>query len=222
MAAPRHLGIIPDGNRRWALERGLPAEAGYAQALEPGLRLLERARRAGIDEVSLFGFTRELLERPDEQWRELTRACVVFARRLGNLGVPIRAVGDDTSPGFPPELRAFVAPRFRGFNVNLLVNYSWDWDAGAADRHRTAAIPPMELIVRWGGRARLSGFLPRQADRASLYVVPELWPDYQDEQLQAALAWYSPLYKAKGPGPRGSNSAVRRPSSPIRTLAPAR
>lgn len=50
---PRHVGFIPDGNRRWAEARGLPRRSGYAPGIEPGLRLLELCRELGIEEVSI-------------------------------------------------------------------------------------------------------------------------------------------------------------------------
>jgi undecaprenyl diphosphate synthase len=54
--APRHIGFIPDGNRRWADARGLPRHAGYDAGIEPGLRLLERCEQLGVDEVSAYAF----------------------------------------------------------------------------------------------------------------------------------------------------------------------
>ena len=87
--------------------------------------------------------------------------------------------------------------------VNLLVNYSWQWDvaAGRAAGSRgpawaeglplaTAEVPRVELVVRWGGRHRLSGFLPLQSAYADLYVIDTLWPDMEGEQFVGALEWY--------------------------------
>jgi undecaprenyl diphosphate synthase len=45
---PRHIGFIPDGNRRWAVDRGLPKEAGYAHGINPGLLLFEKCKECGI------------------------------------------------------------------------------------------------------------------------------------------------------------------------------
>src|SRR5450759_3443584 len=56
---PRHVGFIPDGNRRWAVDRGLSKESGYAHGIGPGLRLYEKCREIGVEEVSIYGFTQD-------------------------------------------------------------------------------------------------------------------------------------------------------------------
>ena len=64
---PKHIGIIPDGNRRWARQNGLRKEEGYAYGLEPGLKLLRAARNYGIQELTYYGFTVDNCKRPKEQ-----------------------------------------------------------------------------------------------------------------------------------------------------------
>jgi hypothetical protein len=54
---PRHVGFIPDGNRRWAMDHGIPKEAGYAHGINPGLVLYEKCKECGIKEISIYGFT---------------------------------------------------------------------------------------------------------------------------------------------------------------------
>ena len=54
---PVHVGIIPDGNRRWAVAHGLSKADGYHYGLEPGLRLLQQAKVYGIQELTYYGFT---------------------------------------------------------------------------------------------------------------------------------------------------------------------
>jgi len=61
---PRHIGFIPNGNRRWAAQRNQPREAGYAQGIAPGPALFECCRRLGIEEVSVYGFTQDNTRRP--------------------------------------------------------------------------------------------------------------------------------------------------------------
>lgn len=53
---PRHIGIIPDGNRRWAKENGMNKAEGYVFGLEPGLRLLRTAKKYGVRELTYYGF----------------------------------------------------------------------------------------------------------------------------------------------------------------------
>jgi undecaprenyl diphosphate synthase len=77
--------------------------------------------------------------------------------------------------------------------VNLLVNYGWEWDlAGlATGALKSAAVSRLDLVVRWGGGRRLSGFLPVQSVYADIYVRDEYWPDYEPDQFEAALSWFA-------------------------------
>lgn len=187
------MGVIPDGNRRWAGSRGLAKEAGYEHGVEPALRLAQACRSAGVPEVSVYGFTKENVRRPAAQVRAFKAACVQLARLLAGAGARVRAVGDRRSAAFPAELAGLDGRGPKGgLAVNLLVNYGWRWDLEGwrSGAPRTKDLPPLELIVRWGGGRRLSGFLPAQAAYADFYVVDALWPDYEDAHFAQALAWY--------------------------------
>lgn len=203
---PRHVGFIPDGNRRWADSRGLARGAGYAPGVDPGLVLLDLCRAVGIEEVSIYGFTKENVHRPADQVAAFRRACVEFGERVAAAGGALLAVGDTGSPVFPDGLRPFAEHRSEGdLRVNLLVNYGWQWDLfHALERAResgvsysavpqalaSAAVSRVDLVVRWGGHRRLSGFLPVQCAYADLYVVDTLWPEMQPEEFVDALRWY--------------------------------
>lgn len=204
---PRHVGFIPDGNRRWADTRGLARGAGYAPGVEPGLRLLALCRELGIGEVSVYGFTKENVRRPREQVEAFRRACTDFALQAIRTGAALRVVGDARSSVFPDALRPFAQERSSGdLRVNLLVNYGWQWDlSGVAEHARSAGelsvsnlsdalasreVPRVDLVVRWGGRRRLSGFLPVQCAYADFYVIDTMWPSSRPEEFLDALAWF--------------------------------
>ncbi len=76
MRIPNHIGIIPDGNRRWAEGLGLGKEAGYEYGLDPGLELLRQAKTYGIKEVTYYGFTVDNCKRPKVQQDAFRKACV--------------------------------------------------------------------------------------------------------------------------------------------------
>lgn len=223
---PRHIGLIPDGNRRWADARGLPRAAGYRAGLEPGFRTLSLCRELGIEEVSIYGFTTENARRPADQVAAFRAACEAFGLAAVRAGVALLAVGNTRSPAFPDALRPFARARSAGdIRANLLVNYGWRWDvrsalaprrrvegSGTAERRAreqggargpssppprrpplalgSAAVSRIDLVVRWGGRRRLSGFLPLQSAYADIHIIDTLWPDMQPSDLRAALAWY--------------------------------
>lgn len=204
---PRHVGVIPDGNRRWADARGLARADGYFPGVDRGLHFLEVCRGLGIEEVSVYGFTKENVRRPAEQVAVFRRACTEFGLKAIERGVALRALGDTRSPVFPEALLPYAERRSAGdLRMNLLVNYGWQWDLawGSEQASKTrnfsssqaplalasADIPRVDLVVRWGGRRRLSGFLPVQCAYADFYVIDTLWPEATPEEFLDALAWY--------------------------------
>lgn len=204
---PRHVSFIPDGNRRWAEARGMTRSEGYAHGIERGVELLRLCKEIGIEEISIYGFTKENVRRPSDQVEAFRAACTDFALKAVAAGAAVLAVGDAESAVFPPALLPYAKERSDGdVRVNLLVNYSWQWDLYAAIEHAKAnggvtysavpqalasgAVSRVDLVVRWGGRRRLSGFLPVQCAYADFYVIETLWPDSQPEEFLDALAWY--------------------------------
>lgn len=191
---PKHIGIIPDGNRRWAKKSGLKKEEGYAFGLEPGLALLRTAKRCGVRELTYYGFTVDNCKRPKEQLKAFSRACVEAVKLMESEGVRPFVLGNTKSSCFPKELIPYTEPETSAgsdpeeMQVNLLVNYGWEWDM----KHDWVSkmIPRIDLVIRWGGMCRLSGFLPLQTVYSDFCSVPELWPDFKEEQFEYALNWY--------------------------------
>ncbi len=193
---PKHIGIIPDGNRRWALAKGMGKQEGYAYGLDPGIRLLRLAKAQGIEEISYYGFTMDNCKRPKEQVRAFREACVEAVDMLCGEGADLLVVGDSRSKCFPGELRCYqerTSIHGGGIRLNFLVNYGWQWDLSHIredGKPYSQDVSRIDLIIRWGGMRRLSGFLPIQSVYADFYVVDQLWPDYQDEDFLEALVWY--------------------------------
>ncbi|MCC8189567.1 MAG: undecaprenyl diphosphate synthase family protein [Planctomycetes bacterium] len=195
---PNHIGVIPDGNRRWAVQRGLDKGDGYAHGVGPGFRLYERLLEYGIGEVTFYGFTKDNNKRPPAQRTAFTRACVAAVTELAHRDANLLVIGNTRSPAFPRDLRPFANTRLcfgKGLiNVNFLVNYDWLWDLNTLRRTGKLAseiIPRVDLLIRWGGRCRLSGFLPVQSVYADIHVINDYWPEYSPTHLDDALAWYS-------------------------------
>ncbi len=88
-----------------------------------------------------------------------------------------------------------------GTKVNFLVNYGWDWDMSNLNRTSSRKnimdglhskdISRIDLILRWGGRKRLSGFLPIQSVYSDIYTIDDMWPDFKPEQFHQAMKWYN-------------------------------
>jgi undecaprenyl diphosphate synthase len=189
---PRHVGFIPDGNRRWAVDHGLAKEAGYAKGIAPGLLLYEKCKERGIKEASIYCFTQDNTKRPCIQKQAFSEACVLFAFEIARRGAALLVVGDETSTQFPQVLTEFRHRQGAGMKVNLLVNYGWEWDLAGLKNGglRSDEVSRLDLIVRWGGGRRLSGFLPVQSVYADFYVRDEYWPDFDPQHFEQALAWF--------------------------------
>lgn len=191
---PKHIGIIPDGNRRWAEGNGLKKEEGYAYGLEPGLRLLRAAKDYGIQELTYYGFTVDNCKRPKEQVMAFSKACIEAVKMIEKENAELYVIGNTNSQCFPEELLPYADFGHRPvcskgtLRVNFLVNYGWEWDMknGWASRE----IPRIDLVIRWGGMCRLSGLLPIQTVYSDFYIVKDLWPDFREKHLADALEWY--------------------------------
>lgn len=203
---PRHIGIIPDGNRRWATKKGMQKQDGYTHGIDPGLKLYEACLELGVEEITFYGFTMDNVKRPSLQTKAFQKACVDSVRKIQERDADLLVMGNAESKVFPEELKPYTTRTRFGegkIKVNFLVNYGWDWDLNHALTNEEALasgsvknyiaskdISRMDLILRWGGRRRLSGFLPIQSVYSDIYLVEEFWPDYKDEHLLEALRWY--------------------------------
>ncbi|MDR3644385.1 MAG: undecaprenyl diphosphate synthase family protein, partial [Clostridia bacterium] len=186
--------------------KGYEKQDGYQYGIQPGFELYKMCIELGIREMTFYGFTIDNTKRPSVQTKSFQKACVDAVLQLANKDADLLIVGNTESPLFPPELLPYVKRvKFgRGLmKVNFLVNYGWNWDLNCSFKNRASPgdenlakgiassdISRIDLIIRWGGRRRLSGFLPIQSIYADFYVLDELWPDFKPEQFYRALEWY--------------------------------
>lgn len=188
---PKHIGIIPDGNRRWAESHNKEKHEGYSYGINPGFELYNLCIHFGIQEMTFYGFTQDNTKRPAVQTKAFQNACVEAVMKLANRDANLLVIGNTKSPLFPKELLPFANKRVQFgkglININFLVNYGWQWDLSS---NASKSIPRIDLIIRWGGRRRLSGFLPIQSVYADIYVIDDLWPDFKKDHLYEALSWY--------------------------------
>jgi len=194
---PAHIGIIPDGNRRWAQENGYQKKDGYCHGISPGFELYEMMLEYGVQEATFYGFTKDNNKREKGQREAFTKACIDAVELLSGRDANLLVIGNTKSPAFPVELNKYANKRVnfgRGLiNINFLVNYDWEWDLRsliANKRLQSHDISRVDLIIRWGGRRRLSGFLPFQSTYADFYVVEDYWPSFKKSHFTDALSWY--------------------------------
>ena len=206
MRIPNHIGVIPDGNRRWSVDNGLSKDQGYTFGLDPGLALYKICKSMGVKEITYYGFTTDNTKRPALQREAFAKACVDAVKLLSTQDADLLVVGNSDSPMFPKELIPFTTRKTfgkGGIKLNFLVNYGWEWDLSNLDQNKSSKrgniinciktndISRVDLIIRWGGRRRLSGFLPLQSIYSDFFVIDDFWPDFKPDHLLTALNWYN-------------------------------
>lgn len=205
MRIPKHIAVIPDGNRRWAKHAGFEKHTGYTHGLDPGLLFLRLCKKYGIEEVTYYGFTTDNCKRPKVQVEAFSKACVDAVKLIEQENVSLLVVGNTDSEMFPPALLPYTSRTHLGtdeIKVNFLVNYGWEWDLGhmytqthnrktIQENLQSKEISRIDLVIRLGGRQRLSGLLPVQSVYADLFCLDDMWPDFTEDHFIAALNWYN-------------------------------
>lgn len=217
-AAPRHVAIVMDGNRRWARQRRLPAIAGHRAGVETIRRTLRHARERGVRYLTLFSFSTENWKRDpgevtslmallEETIRRETETLVrdrVRLRVIGRLGelseslqraidgaVRATAGGDDTMTiAFNYGGRAEIVDAVQAIVREGIAADDVD-EAAIAARLYAPDIPDPDLFIRTGGELRVSNFLLWQVAYAEMWATPVLWPDFSVKDLDEALAAYA-------------------------------
>jgi undecaprenyl diphosphate synthase len=218
-AAPRHVAIVMDGNRRWAKRRSLPAVAGHRAGVEAIRRTLRAARERGVEYVTLYSFSTENWRRDDEEVAALLSLLEETIRRetapLVQDGVRLRVIGrlGELAPALQDAIAEATAATSSGSNGTLTIAFNYGGraeivdavrglirDGVAADEVDEAAIaarlyapdhPDPDLLIRTAGELRVSNFLLWQAAYAEIWSTDVLWPDFGVAELDAALAAYA-------------------------------
>jgi undecaprenyl diphosphate synthase len=217
-AIPEHVGIIMDGNGRWARRRNRPHSFGHRQGVKTIRRVLNGCEELGIRCLSVYAFSTENWARPRSEVRALMRLFHESMRReldeLDERGIRILFSGrlDDFSPRMREKIAEAVARtalNARGV-LNVCLNYggraeivdavralvSDGVSAGevSEDALRTRLyhpdLPDPDLIIRTAGEKRMSNFLLWQSAYSELFVTETLWPDFDVQDLQEAIADY--------------------------------
>jgi undecaprenyl diphosphate synthase len=214
-----HVAIIMDGNRRWAKNRGLTRLQGHHAGTQNIRRIIRAFANHGIKYLTLFAFSTENWGRPRKEVEGLFRILSqVIDRETMNLhqeGVKIVHLGslDELPESLQAKVRDSVVltRNNTGMTLNLAFNYGGRADIlnavrriikdglGAEDVDEatfarylyTAGSPDPDLIIRTAGEMRLSNFLTWQGAYSEYYSTPTLWPDFDEKEVELALATYS-------------------------------
>lgn len=215
---PEHIGIIMDGNGRWAQSQGISRIRGH-QAGARGIKSVVRfADRLGVRHLSLYAFSVENWARPSFEVSALMRLIRTYIIRerndLHNEGVKFRMLGriSELDPSIIKE--AAVSTRLMadnpGLSLNLCINYGGKAEIVDAlkkivlkgiqpdeitdeviDQHLYHPnMPPVDLVIRTGGEMRMSNFLIWESAYAEFYSTSVFWPDFDEIELLKAILDY--------------------------------
>jgi len=214
-AIPAHVGIIMDGNGRWAQKRGLVRTQGHLEGLKTAKRIVKAASDLGIKYLTLYAFSTENWKRASEETgfimglvKQYLRAEFDFSKQNR---IRTRYCGDIA--GLPPDIQKEIADsiadtaNFEGMQVILAINYggrdeivrafrkfATDNDISNLDEKDIRAyldnpdVPDPDLIIRSAGEYRTSNFLLWEGAYSELYFSDKLWPDWEKKDLESAIA----------------------------------
>ncbi|MEZ4868926.1 MAG: polyprenyl diphosphate synthase [Caldilineaceae bacterium] len=219
MHVPQHIGIIMDGNGRWATERGFPRIAGHHAGVENVRRILKQCAEYGIKVLTIYAFSTENWNRPIDEVNGLMRLLgLTIQRELKDLhknGVRIVHSGrlEGISQHLQQQIKNALEVTQHNERITLNVAFNYGGRAEIIDAVRRAVadgvaaealteelfsqylytgdLPDPDLIIRTGGEWRLSNFLIWQAAYAEYYSTPTYWPDFNEAELDKALVEYN-------------------------------
>ncbi len=215
---PKHVAIIMDGNGRWASERGMHRSEGHRAGVNNVRRITTSFADHGVKYLTLFAFSTENWERPDDEVGFLISLMGEAVRQetqpLHAQGVRIRHIGrlDRLPDGLQDAIRESMelTKDNKGITLNLAYDYGGraeiidavramvadglrpdDITEDALQRHLyTDGLPDPDLIIRTAGEMRISNFLIWQSAYAEYYATDVHWPDFDERQVAKALEAY--------------------------------
>lgn len=218
---PRHVGIIMDGNRRWAFKEGKKDYmAGHEKGADVLDEIVEHAARRGVEELTVYALSTEnLTGRTKSEVKDLlTLIKIVLKRKMKMMkenGVRLHFLGE--LKALPTSLRKLckysvgILKKNNRIKLNVALNYGGRDDIINAFKRMiekgvkakeineelvsknlyTGNSPDPDMIIRTGGNLRLSNFLIWQATYSELYFTDTLWPDFSPKEFDRALLEYA-------------------------------
>lgn len=209
-----HVGIIPDGTRRWCARNFVSLERGYFRAMELLAEVVDRLLARGATSVSIYLLSQENLQRPAsdlaavysaESWflREAIRpvlaerlASVVIAGELARLPDQIRAAAHDllaSASHVDSVRRVYLCLAYSPLAEIRDAIRSGRVSAESTDLDLITGLwvpESVDLLIRTGGKARISNFLSLQSGYAELFLADELFNDFTLDRVDAAVEWF--------------------------------
>jgi undecaprenyl diphosphate synthase len=214
---PVHIGIIMDGNGRWAKQLGKPRTFGHQEGLKVAKKIALAALKLEIKYLSLYVFSTENWKRAETEVSFLMQLIKEHLKKEYNFyrENKIRVLHSGDIDGLPSDIRDEITDvtektaMFGNLSVNLAINYGGRNEIiRAVNKWKNSAeivlsekelkkyidqpdIPDPDLIIRTGGDMRISNFLLWESAYSELYFSKKLWPDWTENDLTDAIESYS-------------------------------
>ncbi|MCL2722243.1 MAG: polyprenyl diphosphate synthase [Treponema sp.] len=216
---PAHVGIIMDGNGRWAQKRSLVRTQGHLEGLKAAKRVVKAASDIGIKYLTLYTFSTENWKRTAEEVGFIMGLIKQYLRSEMEFSIKnkirVRHAGDFT--GLPSDIQKEISDtiletaKFDGMQVILAINYGGRDEIIRTIRRLVKNHPDMEnisedeisanldnpdipdpdLIIRSAGEYRTSNFLLWESAYSELYISDKLWPEWEKQDLEDAITEYN-------------------------------
>ncbi|MBI2039531.1 di-trans,poly-cis-decaprenylcistransferase [Candidatus Microgenomates bacterium] len=216
---PSHIAIIMDGNRRWARARNLPDIKGHEAGADTLEKIVETAEDLGVKTITVYALSTEnIKERAKrEVWGLFNLMRTGYQTKLRKMmqrGVRVAILGE--LEGLPGTIKRIIGAirntyiKNESIKLNIALNYGGKKELLDAvkdivkegievnrinekllEKHLyTNGQPDPELVIRTGGRSRLSNFLLWQTAYSEFYFTKTLWPDFGPQEIKKAISWY--------------------------------
>lgn len=230
-ALPKHVGIIMDGNGRWAKKRLLPRSAGHKAGVEVARKIMTYADELGVKYLTLYTFSTENWKRSKEEVEYLMNLLYQHIKKEKDFykkkNIRFMHAGDISklSPELQEEISKLIeeSKDHTGLTLILAINYggrdelvrSINKAIAAGESNLTEeklnnfldnpSVPDADLIIRTGGEKRLSNFLMWQSVYSEFEFLDVLWPDYKTEDFYNSLVSYQKVNRRFGGVVEGDN-----------------
>lgn len=215
---PRHVGIIMDGNGRWAESRGLPRIEGHRRGVERSKEVIEVSAELGLKALTLYAFSTENWRRPSSEVKTLMKILELYLRKeldgLIKNNIVFRTIGE--TERLPEDIQRIIRDAEQktssnnGMSLITALSYSGRNEILRAVKKLlcsginpeeltedifvsyldTAGLPAPDLIIRTSGEMRISNFLIWQSAYSEFYFTDTLWPDFTKDEFLLAIQDY--------------------------------
>lgn len=213
----KHIGIIMDGNGRWAAKRKLPRSAGHRQGITTAKKIIKEAIRLNIPWLTLYVFSTENWKRTQEEVGFLMKLIITHMINEASFykenRIRVRHTGN--LKGLPDNVQFEINKSIQNtidndaITVNLAINYggrdeiirsinNWKKDTDNSNQNLTedilklyldnADMPDPDLIIRSAGDQRSSNFLLWESAYSEYFFSDKLWPDFTEQDLRNTIA----------------------------------